>query len=59
MTTKRGGNDTREAVRDLALAGIKPPRIAYLLGVSRQAVHQHLASLRRDGELPELEEASA
>lgn len=59
MPVKRGGNDTREAVRDLALAGIAPPRIAKLLDISRQAVHHHLNNLRRDGELPQPEQVSA
>jgi DNA-binding CsgD family transcriptional regulator len=37
--------------------GLRPREIALLLGISTQAVYQHLDRLRRDGELPE--EASA
>lgn len=44
---------TRETVRDMYRAGRSVREIAAALGISTQAVYQHLARLRRDGELPD------
>lgn len=44
---------TRQTVRDMYRAGRSVREIAAALGISTQAVYQHLARLRRDGELPD------
>lgn len=53
---KRPVGETIRLVKDRFEAGLTPREIALGLGISTQAVHQHLARLRDAGQL---EEASA
>ncbi len=48
---KRGAGKTREMVLRQALLGLNGNQIAKKVGISRQAVGKHLASLRESGEL--------
>lgn len=50
---KRGAGETRQMVLALVLQGLKTRAIAELAGISTQAVNQHLARLRADGQLKE------
>ncbi len=50
---KRGAGQTRALVADLARQDLRPRQIAGVLGISTQAVYQHLQSLRASGELAE------
>jgi hypothetical protein len=49
---KRPIGETRELVKSRALKGDPPREIALVLGISTQAVYQHLQALRDAGELP-------
>jgi DNA-directed RNA polymerase specialized sigma24 family protein len=48
---KRGAGKTREMVLKQHLRGLTNAQIAKKVGISRQAVGQHLARLRESGEL--------
>ena len=50
---KHGAGVTRERVRKATAKGEPVRKIAERLGISTQAVNQHIRSLRADGELPE------
>lgn len=52
------GTPTRGKVKDLTKKGNTPRQIALILGISIQAVYQHIERLRKDGELPTTEAAS-
>lgn len=43
----------RQRVKELTEQGLKPRQIALVLGISTQAVYQHLQKLRDAGELRE------
>lgn len=45
--------ETRNTVKRLVLAGISPRTIGIELGISTSAVYQHIAHLRKAGELEE------
>jgi DNA-binding CsgD family transcriptional regulator len=46
------GKKQREQIRILCLAGLKPSRIAELLGTTPNTVNVALTSLRREGAVP-------
>lgn len=50
---KRGVGETRRLVKRRVDEGLGPREIALELGISTQAVYQHIASLREAGELPQ------
>lgn len=52
MGAKRGVGETRALVKRHALKGLGTREIALIVGISTQAVNQHLRSLRESGELP-------
>jgi predicted ArsR family transcriptional regulator len=51
-TRARRSGETRILVLHYTRKGWTPREIAYHLDITTQAVHQHLARLREDGELP-------
>lgn len=55
---KRAPGKTREMVLKFARMGLKQAEIARVVGISREAVRNHMKKLRESGEL-ELEERSA
>jgi DNA-binding CsgD family transcriptional regulator len=57
MLTRRQGATTREQVLRLTRAGLTPRQIAVSLGLSTQAIYQHITKLRELGELPPKEES--
>jgi DNA-binding CsgD family transcriptional regulator len=46
------GKKQREQIRILFLAGLRPSRIAELIGTSANTVNVALSSLRREGAIP-------
>ena len=51
--------ELRARVKHLVTAGVSPRTIAIELGISTSAVYQHIASLRKAGELPQPEERAS
>lgn len=49
---------TRQRVLDLIRRGLSVREVATLLGISTQAVYQHIDALRAAGELPPKEASS-
>ncbi|MGH2595795.1 MAG: helix-turn-helix domain-containing protein [Actinomycetota bacterium] len=50
---KRPVGETRDRVREYARRGLNNSEIGRLLGISREAVRDHVKKLRAAGELPE------
>jgi len=51
MATKEVGGPSRTRVYELRRKGLSGPAIAKVLGISHQAVYQHLKELRAKGVL--------